>query len=74
MVNGFKTIYHRDLNEGFSSSFFVGFLVWHETSKEGRRAYRSKLGKYNSEDEDKCPNMLSDKECERIWLRIVSWS
>ena len=48
-------------NKGFSSRFYVGSWVRHETPEEGRRTYHSKRGECNNEDEVNSPNILSDK-------------
>ena len=61
MVNGIRTIYSRGLNEGFSSKFSIGSHVQYEMPEEGQRIYWLKHCKYNNEDEDYSPNILSDK-------------
>ena len=61
MVNGIRTIYPSELNEGFGSKFHVGSRVRHETPDEGRRMHWLKRCKYNDKDEDNSPNTLDDK-------------
>ena len=61
MVNGIRTIYPHELNEGFGSKFCVGFWDQHETLEEGQMTHRLKLCEYNYKDEDNSLNILNDK-------------
>ena len=61
MVNGFKIIYLRGLNKGFTLRFCVGSRVQHEAPNEGRRTYCPKRCEYNNDDEGNIPNILRDK-------------
>ena len=44
-----------------SSKFSMGTRVQHGTPEEDRRMHRLKRYEYSNEDEDKNPNILSDK-------------
>ena len=44
-------VYSSGSNKGFSSRFWVGTLVLHETPEEDRRTYRAKRCEYNNKDE-----------------------
>ena len=56
MINGIRIIYPSGLNKGFSSKFWVGSRVRHETPAKAE----GHVGRKN-EDEDNSPNILSDK-------------
>ena len=63
MVIGITTIYPHGLNK--SSKFCVGSQVQHKTLEEGQRMHRLKYCRYNNEDEDNSPNIISDKNSDR---------
>ena len=62
MVNEIRKIYPDGLNKGFILRFCIGSWVQHETPEKVWSRYQPKCYQYNNEDEDNCPNFLSDEK------------
>ena len=58
------TVYPRGLYKGLNLRFCVDSWVQQETHEESRRIYWLKRCKDANEDQDNCPNILTDKNYE----------
>ena len=61
MVNGIRTIYPHELNNGFGSKFHISSCGRNETPEESRIMHQPTCCKYNNKDEDNSLNTLNDK-------------